>query len=424
MTTRTTTRGVRCLVAAMAVAILAPAAPANPAAADHTVADQALVWNGVAYDELIRTKGQPPPVAMLHLAMVHGAIYDAVNAITGDHQPLLASPAAEASDSKDAAAAAAAYRVLLHLVPDRADQLGDAYQDSLEAVPDGSAEDGGVEVGEASAAAMIADRTGDGRFGDPSWAVGSGVGQWRPLVAGLPGNNFAWLGGVKPFVIDDAADFSTPGPLDVGSPAYAAEFDQVKTLGRATGSTRTPDQTDQARFWSDHTVAMWNRIFRQLSSSQHLSIDDNARYFAMLFTTGADAIIACFQDKGRHGFWRPVTAIHDAATDGNGATQPDADWAPLISNPPYPDHPSGANCVTSAFVETLRDFYGTNRLAFSATHATLGITRSFTHLSHAVNEVRHARVYGGLHFMTADSQAVNLGREVAKWRGGHAFLEA
>lgn len=417
-------RRVRGLVVATAVALAAPVATAVVPAGAVEVADQVLAWNGHAYDELIRTKSQPPPVSMLHLAMVHGAMYDAVNAISGDYQPYLVGLPAEASDSKDAAAASAAYGVLLHLLPDRAAPLGALYQASLDAIPDGSAEDGGIEVGEAAAAAMIAARTGDGRFGDPSFSVGTGTGQWRPVAAGLAGNNFAWVGRVEPFVIEDPAQFATPGPLEVDSAEYAAEFDQVKTLGRATGSTRTADQTEQARFWSDHTVAMWTRIFRQLSSSQHLSIDDNARYFAMLYTTGADAVIACFQDKERHGFWRPLTAIRDAGTDNNPATSPDPEWTPLITNPPYPDHPSGANCVTSAFVSTLRDFFGTNRMTFSATHSTLGITRSFTHFSHALEEVRWARMYSGLHFMTADSHGVNLGRDVAKWRNQHAFLPA
>lgn len=425
MRIRGANRGVRCAVVAAALALLAVLTPATSTApVGAAVDDQVLVWNNVAYAELIGGKAQPPPVAMLHLAMVHGAVYDAVNAITGSHQAYLVSPAAEATDSKDAAAATAAYLVLLHLLPDRATALGDAYAASLGAIPDGAAEDGGIEVGEAAAAAMIADRTGDGRFGNPTWPSGTGIGEWRPLAAGLPGSNFAWVGEVKPFVIEDPADFATPGPLDVGSAAYAAEFDQVKALGSATSSTRTADQTEQARFWADHTVAMWNRIARDLSVGQHLSIDDNARYFAMFYTTGADALIACFQDKGRHGFWRPVTAIHEAGTDGNRATSPDPTWAPLIGNPPYPDHPSGANCAASAFVETLRDFFGTNRMSFSATHATLGITRSFTHLSHAVGEVRHARVYAGIHFMTADAQAVHLGREVARWRDAHAFLPA
>ena len=393
----------------------------SAASAQVEVPDQVLAWNLHAYNELIVGKGQAPPVAVLHLAMVHGAIYDAVNAIDGGFEPYLAAPEAESSYSTNAAAAAAGYQVLLNLVPDRAAQLAGYYAASLEAIPDGAAEDGGVAVGNAAAAAMIAERTGDGRFGDPSFSVGTGPGQWRPLVPGLAGNNFQWVGDVKPFLVPDAAQFATDGALPLTSSAYAREFDQVKTLGRSTGSTRTADQTEQALFWADHATAMWNRIFRQLSVSQDLSTVENARFFAMLYLTGSDAAIACFQDKERGGFWRPQTAIREADGDGNPATVAEPGWTSLLPNPPYPDHPSGHNCLSSSIVETLRDFFGTNRMSFSATHATLGITRSFTHFSHAIGEIRHARVYGGIHFMTADAQGVSLGKQVAKWRQAHYF---
>ncbi len=412
-------RVIAALVMASFVVVVPSSLPAGAA-----VPDQALAWNQHAYNELIVTAAQPPPVAALHLAMVHGAIYDAVNAIDGGHEPYLGAPTAQPSFSTDAAAAAAAYRVLLHLLPGRSTQLTGYYDASLAAIPDGPAETGGVGVGEAAAAAMIAARTGDGRpvVGQPVdalFSVGTDAGDWRPIAAGA--NNFKWVGEVLPFVIDDAEDFATAGPLPLGSAKYATEFNQVKRLGRATGSTRTPDQTAQALFWSDHTVAIWNRMFRQVSISQELTTTENARYFAMLYTTGSDALIACFQDKERWGFWRPQTAIRLAGDDGNGATAPDPAWTSLIANPPYPDHPSGANCVTSAFVETLRDFFGTNTMAFSGTNATQGITRRFRTFSQAANEVRLARVYGGLHFMTADAQAVTLGKKVASYRQGHAF---
>ena len=374
-----------------------------------------------AYNELIVGKGQAPPVAALHLAMVHGAIYDAVNAIDGAFEPYLAAPNAESSYSTTAAAAAAGYRVLLNLVPDRAAQLSLHYAASLEAIPDGAAEDGGIAVGNTAAAAMIAKRAGDGRFGDPSFSEGSGAGEWRALVPGLAGNNFRWVGTVDPFLVPDAAQLATGGPLPLASSAYATEFDQVKTLGRRTGSTRTADQTNQALFWADHALAMWTRIFRQLSMSQNLSTVSNARYFAMLYHTGADAVIACFQDKERSGFWRPQTAIQEAAIDGNPATMAEPGWTSLLANPPYPDHPSGHNCVSSAFVRTLQDFFGTNRMSFSATHSTLNITRNFTEFSQAINEIRLARVYGGLHFMTADAQGAILGRKVASWRQQYYF---
>jgi len=396
------------------VALVGPIS--TPASA--AVPDQVLKWNKHAYDELII--GQPGIGSLFSVAMVHGAIYDAVNAIDGGHEPYLGAPAALDSYSEDAAAAAAAYRVMLHLLPGRATQLGTFYQESLDAIPDGAAESGGVQVGELAAAAMIAARQNDGRVGgDPLFTTGTGTGEWRPVLPGA--NNFKWVGQVRPFLVLSGSQFRTHGPLSVNSDAYSAEFNQVKALGRATGSTRTAEQTEIALFWSDNAFAMWNRVFRQIAGNEHLSTAENARLFAMLFLTGSDAAINCFNDKEFWHFWRPTTAIREADTDGNPNTAADPEWTSLVAVPPYPDHPSGHNCFSSSVVATLQDFFGTNELSFSATHATLGITRSFTHISHAIAEIKRARVYGGLHFMTADAQAIRLGRLVAAWRQAHYF---
>lgn len=401
--------------------------PTSGTATAVDVADQVLAWNQYAYDELIVTGAQAPPVAAMHLAMVHGAIYDAVNGIDGGYEPYLGSPPATGAESRDAAAAAAAYQVLLSLLPDdRDDELLGYYNTSLGLIPDGEAESGGVDVGNAAAAAMIAARTNDGRFGSQFFTEGTGPGDWQNLVGPLnpTGNNFKWVGDVEPFLIPDASAFATPGPLRLRSVAYALEFRQVKSLGSATSTTRTADQTAMAHFWVDHAVAMWNRIFRDVSVDQQLSVTENARYFAMLYLTGSDALIACFQDKERHSFWRPTTAIRLAGTDGNVFTVADPNWTSLIGVPPYPDHPSGHNCVSWSFVETLQDFFGTNRMSFSATRASspIGpITRHFTRFSQAAHEVLWARVYGGIHFMTADLQGAKLGRKIADWRQHHDF---
>ena len=408
--------GVTALLAALAVPTSLPASAVE-------VPDQVLAWNQHAYDELIVTKLQPPPVSVLNLALVHGAVYDAVNAIDGGYEPYLGAPAASPSYSEDAAAAAAAYRMLLYLVPDREAQLTGYYNDSLGVIPNGAAENGGVAVGEAAAAAMILERTGDGRNGTTLFTEGTRKGEWRrvPLVTG--GNSFRWVGQVDPFLVRSAAQFATAGPKRLGSDAYAREFAQVKRLGRATGSTRTADQTSQALFWADHAVAMWTRIFRQISVAQDLSTADNARFFAMLYLTGADALITCFEDKEQKGFWRPQTAIQEAATDGNRATRADPAWTSLLPNPPYPDHPSGHNCISGSIVRTLQQFFGTNVMSFSATNVVVepDITRSFTRFSQAIREILRARVFGGLHFWSADTQAARLGRRVANWRQEHYF---
>jgi hypothetical protein len=425
--------GMTALLAALTVPTSLPAAAVD-------VPDQVLAWNQHAYNELIVFTPAPlnaPPAAAIHLAMVHGAIYDAVNAIDGGHEPYLGSPSAASTASEDAAAAAAGFQMLQYLLPsDRDDELLAYYEASLQAILDAGVSqtdvDDGVAVGEAAATAMVTARTGDGRYGPPNtdpayfFTEGTGPGDWRNTVAPLSpaGNNFKWVGNVKPFLIPDASAFRTGGPLDLSSAAYTEEFRQVKRLGVATGSTRTADQTAMAQFWNDHAVAMWSRVFRQISENQDLTTVENARYFAMLYLTGSDALIACFEDKERHRFWRPTTAIRFAEIDGNPATIDDDGWTALLGVPPYPDHPSGHNCVSGSFVRTLRDFFGTDRMSFSAVRDTspIGrIERSFTRFSQAINEIRLARVYGGLHFMTADAQAVTLGRKVANWRQAHYF---
>jgi PAP2 superfamily len=374
------------------------------------------------------TAGQAPPVAVLHLAMVHGAVYDAVNSIDGGYEPYLGSLPAPSGSSKNAAAATAAYEVLLSILPSREAQLTEYYDASLALIPDGPAESGGVTVGQAAATAMIAERTGDGRSGTDVYEVGTEPGEWRPIPNpnGSPVvNALRWVGLVDPFLIESAVDFATVGPRALGSAEYAAEFDQVKALGGTTSATRTADQTQQAVFWADHAVGMWTRIFRQLSRHQDLSVVENARFFAMLYLTGADAAISCFEDKTK-GFWRPQTAIQEAADDGNAATEADATWTSLLQNPPYPDHPSGHNCVSGSFTRTLRQFFGTNEMSFRATRtfAQPGpepITRTYTTFSQAIQEIRWARVYGGLHFWSAEVQGGRLGRMVANYRNENYF---
>lgn len=428
------------LVCALAAMVIVMAIPMSPPAAAVEAPDQVLAWNQHAYHELfvVKSPPQPPPISIFNFAIMHAAVYDAVNAIDGGYDPYLDTPAvaalADPSDSVGAAAAKAAQVTLLGLVPEAATAINGYYtqsvNDLMAAGETTAAIDGGAAVGQAAAEAILAARTGDGRSGilvpfpfDPTPEPGD----WVPLAAGPAGNNFGGTPDVKPFFIEDAGDFATAGPLPLGSAEYAVEFNQVKDLGRATGSTRTQDQTNMALFWGDNPPAMWSRIFWQLADD--VSMVDNARAFAMLWMTQADALIACFADKEAKDFWRPTTAVRMAATDGNPATAPDAEWTALLPVPPYPEHPGGHTCVSSSTVRTLRDFFGTDRMSFSATRTfppggPAPITRTFTRFSEAINEIRLARVYGGLHFMTADAQGANLGRKVADYRQAHYFQPA
>jgi PAP2 superfamily len=407
-------------LAASALLALAASAPAR--------ADAVTEWNQHATNALIVTGMQTPPVSTIHLGIVHGAVYDAVNSIDGRYEPYLVKVRARRWYSKDAAAATAAYRVLAGLLPAQQATLGPLYAVSLAGIPPGSAKDGGILVGEIAAAAMLAARANDGRFPanpfrfpapatpkDP-WPVG----QWRPTPTGFVNDPFAWVKDVKPFLVVDPADFLSDGPNALTSRKYAREFNEVKLLGSATSSARTLDQTAMARFWAEGPV-IFTRITRQLSDAHHLDIADNARLFAMLYLTAADSVISCWQDKAKWLFWRPVTAIHEADRDGNPATEADRNWMPLSNTPPYPDHASGLSCVGSAMGRTLRDFFGTNRVEFSATTPNSTTTRSFTSFSQAVDEIVDARVYSGIHFRIADVHGALIGKQVARYGQKHYF---
>ena len=402
------------LVVAVAgvVALIAPATAR---------ADAVTAWNVNATAALFTTAGQPPTVGAIHLAMVHGAVYDAVNAIDKGHEPYLLSPrVATPFDSQDAAAATAAYRVLRTIVPAQEPLLAAQYAASLAGVADGTAKTRGIAVGEAAAAAMLAARTDDGRFGAFRFTVGMGAGVWRPVLPAFVNDPNGWVKDVRPFLIESAAQFRSRGPFSITSRKYAREFDEVKQDGSATSTSRSADQTHAARYWAENGVATWSRITRAISAERGLSIAENARLFAMVYLTAADAAISVWDDKEHWGFWRPITAIREADSDGNPATVGDAGWLPLITTPPYPEHPSGHGGISGSIVATLQDFFGTDRIAVGDTNVG-GLTRSWDRLSNAIEEIVDARVWSGIHFRTADEQGHRIGREVANYRDQHYF---
>ena len=381
----------------------------------------AIRWNTEATDALIVTGLQSPPVSIMHLAMVHGAMYDAVNSIDRTHQPYLGFIQAKAWYSKPAAAATAAHAVLVSIVPTQADALDDALDETLAGIADGASKDGGVQVGQAAAAAMITARTGDGRFGTPGFPVGTLPGEWRPELPSFVNDPAAWIADVDPFVIADPVDFRTDGPAGLRSDRYARQFKEVKRVGSATSTVRTADQTDASLFWSEHPPAMWSRVFRELATSEHLSIAESARFFASLYVTAADALISAWVDKRHYLFWRPITAIRLANTDGNPVTTANTEWLPLLASPPYPDHPSGHASLSGSIVATLRRFFGTDDMEFGATSVVTNTTRTFDHFSEAIDEIVDARVWSGIHFRAADVQAARLGRQVSLYVAEHEF---
>jgi len=441
-TARVRRRGTRLF----SIALLAAALHPGPAYAGEN--DAVGVWNERAAITLTNgpaaaTPGVQftPPVAVIHLAIVQGAVYDAVNAIKGGHDPYLKGLKAPTSASKGAAAATAAHDVLIGLV-DQAPltatltsgvksaikaRLDEEYASSLAEIPDGQAKAKGIEVGAAAAAAMLADRAGDGRFGAPGFPVPAspGPGEWRPNPVNDPN---AWVRGVRPFTLPSSDYFQTSGPpLPLTSAEYAAEFNEVKALGRATGSTRTAAQTLLAYWTAGHPVPMLYAAMRQVAAAKGLTISEQARFHAMTSMATADSTINCFAEKGRWGFWRPTSAIQLADTDGNPATEPDTGWTSLLPLPPYADEPSGANCFFSGMMNSAKAFFGSDAAEFDVVSPGLagvagsGSTRHYSHFTDVIPDVIEARILGGLHFRTADVHGALLGQSVADFVDRHFF---
>jgi hypothetical protein len=413
------------------------ASAAPPHEADASSVTQ---WNLIAVNTLTGLPGPAggaPPAAQISMGMVQGAVYDAVNAITPKHhRPYVLERRFGNTASDEAAVATAAYLVLKNIVetvpqsvafPTRGSVLASLetqYDSSRDAIPDSPFKNQGIAAGTAAAQAMIDARQGDGRFGPSQWVPSSAPGHWS-LLPGQANDPTPWVGGVKPFLLQSSSQFRSAGPPALNSAAWAADFNEVKALGRATGSTRTDTQTYIARWWQSTPVASWNDVARQLISRNHLNAADAARVLAMENMAGADASINTWNDKYHFDFWRPWNAIVRASEDGNDATVADPAWTALITAP-YPDHTSGHLGLDSSHTFVLRKFFGDAPAGgYQITSGFVNpggpATRSFSSFSQAVNEIVEARIWAGLHYRTADVQAVTLGTNVASYAATNYF---
>ncbi|MEV4625110.1 vanadium-dependent haloperoxidase [Micromonospora sp. NPDC049523] len=404
------------LVASTATFPAASAAAASPGTGPNPV----VTWDVNAQTAIWDVAAQQPNEQVRSFAMVSGAVYDAVNAIADTpYQPYLAAPRSSGTESAAAAVAAAAHGVLAALFPDQQERLRAQYDEALAAIPDGRSKQGGITIGARAAAAMVAARQDDGAFGDQQWRNGTRPGQWRPTPP-LFLSDGAWTGHMRPFLIPSASRFRTPEPPRLTSSAYARDFDEVKEVGSATSTVRTQDQTEAAIWWHDRRSASWE-IKRQLATSQRLNALQTARFFAMTDLIVADSGVACFSQKDFWSYWRPVTAIQLADTDGNPRTAADPGWQSLLVTPPFPEYPSGHACGTGARMSLYRYFFGRDDITFSGSSVDSGTTRRFTSFSQALDELIGARIWGGVHFRTADVEGAKLGEEVYRYAVRHHF---
>jgi hypothetical protein len=379
-----------------------------------SVADVVVDWNAIAVDA-------PPPAVIgpAHariLGYVHAAIYDAVNGVDRRYAPYAVMATAPAGASAEAAAAAAAHGVLARLYPAQKATFDAALAKSLQAIPDGTPKTDGTAFGASVAERVFAISREDGADATVNYEYGKLPWSWRPTAPGMTPRLAQW-GKVKPFLIENVAQFSPPGPLPADGAAYAKEINEVNAMGGADSVDRTSRQTATAIFWTVSTPVPFNAVARGAAKAKELGLAESARLFALLNMAGSDSQIVTWEAKYRHGLLRPVTAIREASTLGNPAIRQDAKWEPLIATPGHPDYPSGHCALTGASVAVLQHFFGDDATiaAASVTWPLLGVTRSWKTFPEMSQEVIDARVWGGIHTRTADEHADQLGRKVADY---------
>ena len=380
----------------------------------------ALDWNAVALDA-VRAQRTAPPYAARNLAMVQAAVFDAANSVEGGYEPYLVRARAPRWASAEGAAAAAAHSVLVALYPAREAIFDAALEQSLAGVPNGRGERMGVAMGEKVAKRMIAERGGDGADAVVEYVPGTEMDDWRPTPPGFAGALLPGWGEVEPFALESGSEFRPDAPPAITSEAFAASMNQVKDLGAADSTTRTAEQTETALLWADGAGTAtppghWNRIASSIAEDRDLSLIESSRILALLNIAMADAGIVSWDAKYAYELCRPVTAVRNAADDGNPLTEADADWTPLIVTPPFPSYTSGHSTFSSAAATVLAGFFGTDRVTFTTTSegTPAVITRTFDSFWEAAEDAGMSRIYGGIHYDFDNEAGLESGREVGE----------
>jgi PAP2 superfamily len=387
-------------------------------------------WNQILLS-IVNTPGAQPANIQptRNFAIVHAAIYDAVNAIDRTHQPYLVDVRAPRDASETAAADAAAHTALVGLYPAEQGMLDADYAAELGKVADGPAKDHGVKLGEQVATDLLAIRANDGSsLTAPPFVPGTGPGDFNPALTqppNFPAPVFTGWGQVTPFVLESASQFRPAPPPALTSDAYAAAINEVQSLGSATSTTRTEEQTEIGKFWNPPIQNFWNQIAEEVATAHHSDLATTARLFAALNLSFADSAIAFYDAKYTYHLWRPVTAIHLAGTDGNPSTVADPSWVPLAGNTPAdPSYPGAHSTISAAGADVLASFFG-DQQSFSVTSPALpGVTRSFDSFGAAANEAGLSRIYAGVHTRLDHVAGLTLGHDVASFVLHNALLPA
>ncbi|HEX3106535.1 MAG TPA: vanadium-dependent haloperoxidase [Terriglobales bacterium] len=379
-----------------------------------TRADVVSDWNTIAVNTAVANK-QNPFAQARYAAIVQLAVFEAVNAITGDYQPYLGTVTAPPGASADAAAIQAAYHVLNFYFGPSA-TLDVQYANSIGQIRNDQAKIDGIATGDAAASAMISLRANDGSS-PPQFKVPGPVvlGEWQatPSCSPAGGIAFQWQN-VTPFGIPNASNFLLDPPPALTSHEYAKAYNEVMTVGSINSTERPQDRANVALFFaaSSPTQAL-NQAAVQVAQQQGGSLSENARALALINMAMSDSLVASFLNKYHYNFWRPETAIHGGDTDGNPNTAGDPNWAPFIVTPCFPSYPSNHGSAGNAAAEVLRRIYGEAGHSITLTNPTVpSILLQYSSFKQITDDISDARVYGGIHFRTDQEAGADLGRAV------------
>ncbi len=382
-------------------------------------ADVVLDWNAIAINTAI-ANGQSPFAQARFAAITQLAVFEAVNAVKGDYEPYLGSIVAPRGASADAAAVAAAYRVLRTYFPGSAVTLDAALANSLSLIPDGPAKDDGTATGEAAAAAMILLRANDGSSPPQFYTPGPITPDAYqatpscPVVNGIAVGAFFHWQNVTPFGIKNAQGFLLEPPPALTSNKYAKSYIETMTVGDLTSTERPPDRADVVHYYAISSPShVFNQAARQVAAAQGRSLSENARALALINMAINDSLVASFFNKYHYNFWRPETAIRAGDTDGNWRTDVDPSFLPFIATPCFPSYPSNHGSGSGGGAEVLRRLYGEGGHSITLSNpAVPGLTFSYTTFGQITDDISDARVYGGIHFRFDQVAGSRLGRAV------------
>ena len=406
---------------------------ASVASATAARADSPSDWNVIAGQTIVAAV--PPraaPVFFLDYATVHAAIHDAVQAYQGRFETY-AGDIAGAGGAIDAAVAKAAYEVLANRFPLQQAALLNTYTNYLNGKGIDPVNDPGVAIGLAAAQAVILKRSTDGSFPNPAPVIppGTDPGVWRPTESFLPPPpaslspfGVPWFAEITPFTLNSPSQYRPVAGPALNTGLYTLEYNEVKRLGARFNSERTTEQTSLAIFWALNFATQWNKAVRDIATAHIPDVGDSARLMALANMAMADAAITAWDCKVAFQLWRPLTAIREGDNDGNPHTAGDPAWEPLINTPNYPDSCSGANSVSGAGTEILRQYFGTDHFTFDFTSSNPSAspsTRTYTRLSDLSRDVVDVRIYQGVHFRSADEDGRKNGIKVGKFTFQHAL---